>query len=117
MNPLVKKISLLAFVISAPLFAAPVDKLQDSFGGTSVNTTLWTVTTSHGTVTESGGTLNLTPNANTGLASLLAKSTSTYSFTGSQAAVKASRVPSSAGNVNAQFSGFLDGRNYVHWCV
>src|SRR5207253_4588177 len=67
------------------------------------------------TASEGGGTLNLAPNANTGAASLLVSSVSTYSLAGSQAAVKVARVPSSAGNVDVQFSLLVDGRNYVQW--
>jgi hypothetical protein len=43
------------------------------------------------------------------------ESASTYASTGSQAAVHAVRMPSSAGNVDAQFSVLLDGSNYVQW--
>src|SRR5205807_559186 len=52
---------------------------------------------------------------NTGLASLLVKSATTYAFTGSEAAVNAVHVPSSGGNVDAQFSVWLDGNNFVEW--
>ena len=68
-----------------------------------------------GTASASGTTLDLVPNANTGTASILVSSTATYSLAGSEASVNVSRVPSSAGGVDAQFSLFLDRLNYLQW--
>lgn len=115
---LVRALSKFTFVglllgISAAAHATAVDRLQDSFGGTTIGSA-WTVTRTAGNVTESGGTLNLTPNANTGTTSLLVKSAATYSLTGSHAAVQVPRVPNT-GNVDAQFSLFLNASNYVQW--
>lgn len=109
------KLFILALLAALPALATPLDKLQDSFGGTTINSALWTASQTAGTASESGATLNLAPNANTGLASILVSSASTYSMTGSQAAVRVSRVPSNAGSVDTQFSVFLDSNNYVQW--
>jgi hypothetical protein len=70
---------------------------------------------SYGTASESGGTLNLVPDANTGSSLILVSSASTYSLAGSQAAVKASSVPSTAGSVDVQFSLLIDNQNYLQW--
>ncbi len=117
MNRPARSLGLLVALVAVPAFATPLDKLQDAFGGSAVDASLWTQIQVHGTVSESGGTLNLTPNANTGAAGLQLESASTYAFTGSQAAVHAVRMPSSAGNVDAQFSVLLDGSNYVQWLL
>ena len=109
------KLAFLVLLSALPAIAAPADRLQDSFTGTSINSALWTVSQTAGTASESGGTLRLAPNANTGTTAILVSSASTYAMTGSQAAVKVSSVPSNAGNVNAQFSVFLNGSNYVQW--
>ena len=98
---------LFVLLLALPAAAIPVDKLQDRFGGTAINSTLWTVTQIQGTASASGTTLDLVPNANTGTASILVSSTATYSLAGSEASVNVSRVPSSAGGVDAQFSLFL----------
>jgi hypothetical protein len=50
----------------------------------------------------------LVPDANTGSSLILVSSASTYSLAGSQAAVKASSVPSTAGSVDVQFSLLID---------
>src|SRR5438445_3499025 len=109
------KLSLFALLLALPAVAAPVDKLQDGFADTSIDMTRWKVSQGQGTASEAGGTLNLAPSANTGAAWILVSSASTYSLRGSQAAVKAARVPSSAGNVDVQYSLLLDGNNYVQW--
>src|SRR5438093_13608228 len=109
------KLSFFALLLALPALAAPVDKLQDGFGATSIDATRWKVSQAQGVASEAGGTLNLTPNANTGAVSILVSSASTYSLAGSRAAVEVSQVPSSAGNVDVQFSLLLDGKNYVQW--
>jgi hypothetical protein len=93
----------------------PVASLTDTFGGTSVDTTKWTVTQNLATVTEASGSLNITPNANTGSAWGYVASVGTYTLVGSSAAVQAVSVVSSGGNVDNQFSLLLDGSNYVQW--
>ncbi len=96
--------------------AAAVGSLKDSFAGTSINSTLWTAVQNQGAASESGGTLNLVPNANTGASSVFVKSNSTYSLTGSMAAIRAATMPNGVGgNVDTQFSLLLDGNNYVQW--
>src|SRR5438093_13744601 len=109
------RLSLFALLVTLPALAAPADKLQDSFGGTSIDRTLWNVSQNLGTATESGGTLNLVPNGYRGGTSIAVSSIATWSLKGSQAAVKAARVPSSVGHVDAQYSLLLDGKNYLQW--
>src|SRR5438067_1488070 len=107
---------LLLGLTSAPLHAQPgsTAALKDSFGGTAIDSALWTTTKNLATATESGGTLNLTPNANTGAAYAFVSSAATYALTGSQVAVKAVTVPNN-GNVDAQLSVQIDSNNYVKW--
>jgi len=107
---------LAALLLVVPAVAAPLDRLQDTFGGASIDASRWTVKLqSYGTASESGGTLNLVPDANTGSSLIIVSSASTYSLAGSQAAVKASSVPSTAGNVDVQFSLLIDSQNYLQW--
>jgi hypothetical protein len=103
-------------LLAVPAIAAPFDKLQDTFGGASIDTSRWTVKLqSYGSASESGGTLNLVPNANTGSSLIIVSSASTWSLAGSQVAVEASSVPSTAGSVDVQFSLLIDNKNYLQW--
>src|SRR5207248_4101420 len=58
--------SLSITITPPPGVTPPVATLVDSFGGTSIDTTKWTVSAAvNGTATERGGTLNLPPRART----------------------------------------------------
>ena len=61
-----------------PSGIAPMSSLVDTLGGTSLGSA-WTLTQqTHGTVAESGGSLNFTPNANVGTAQLIVNSARPY---------------------------------------
>ncbi len=107
--------SLFALFIAIPAVAAPLDKMQDAFNDTSIDGARWSVRQGQGAATESGGTLNLVPNPSSGSVSILVSSASTWALKGSQAAVRAVRVPSSAGNIDLQYSLMIDGNNYLQW--
>jgi hypothetical protein len=84
----------------------PVSTLVDSFAGSSINTSLWTVSQTAGTATEGGGSLNLTPNVGAPNTLVYLTSISQYSLVSSQAKVKLTSVPQ--GNVSTIFSLFKD---------
>src|ERR1700682_4026065 len=93
-----RKCLLVALLLAVPAVAAPLDNLWDTFGGAAIDTSRWTVTLQrYGTASESGGTLNLVPDANTGSSLIIVSSASTYSLAGSPAAVKASSGSHPAG--------------------
>ena len=92
-----------------------IANVADVFTGTSVNTKLWATSQMNGAITESGGTLNLTPNANTGSAALSVYSLKNYSLAGSSVFTKAVGVVDAGGNVDNDFSLLLDGSNYIKW--
>jgi hypothetical protein len=93
---------------------SPVSTLQDTFGGTSIGP-LWTITSqSLGSITESGGTLNLAPNANTD--SILSMvSANQYTLANSGAFVQVPQVVASGGSAINGFTLLNDTYNSLDW--
>jgi hypothetical protein len=94
----------------------PVSALTDAFSGTALDTTKWMIVDNlDGTISESGGSLNLAPNANDGTTQLSVQSTATYSLIGSSAAVKVPSVVNMGCNVNNRLMVIKDNANGVEW--
>ena len=91
----------------------PVAQLTDSFAGTAVDSTKWSVTQTSGAVMVGGGTLNLAPNANVGGTQLIVQSIGRYNFANSSAYVKAANVVDGAGNVDESFGIVASPGNYL----
>ena len=89
--------------------------LSDAFNGTAIDSSLWNVSAVGGVIAEGGGTLNLTPNANTGTAQLAVSSKGSYSLSSAAAYVKVPAVVTNSSAVNEDFALMLDGNNYVEW--
>lgn len=76
-----------------------VAQLSDPFSGTSIDPR-WSVSAVSGTATESGGTLNLSPNAGTGSAQIVVTSTGAFSLASSFAQAQITSVVNAGCNVN-----------------
>ena len=95
-----------------PPAPAPVSTLVDSFAGSSIDPSLWTVTDAvNATASDGGGSLNLAPNANSATTRIAVDSNATYALTGSAAAVKVPKVVSAGCGVNNVFTLRLDAAN------
>jgi hypothetical protein len=82
----------------------PVATLIDSFGGTAIDATKWTVAVAvNATATEGGGTLNLAPRGRTDNARVSVESNARYSLAGSVASVQVPQVVSGRCGVNNRF--------------
>lgn len=93
-----------------------VATLSDSFAGSSIDSTKWTTTTqSGGSITEGGGFLHLTPNANSGATQLSIQSNNLYSLVGSSAYVQVAQVVNSSAPVDNNFALVQDPSNAVAW--
>src|SRR5207249_4242263 len=66
----------------------PVSTLVDSFGGNSINSSLWSVSAVAGTAVERAGSLRLSPNNWTASSQIAVDSKAAYSLIGSGASVK-----------------------------
>jgi RHS repeat-associated protein len=107
-------LSVVSFALPAVAQLSPVSTLQDTFGGTSIGP-LWTITSQvQGSITESGGTLNLAPNANTD--SILSMvSASQYTLANSGAFVQVPQVVASGGFATNGFTLLNDTYNSLDW--
>jgi hypothetical protein len=94
-----------------PNVTPKVSSLVDSFGGTAIDTSRWTVTAINGSATESGGTLNLRPAAYNGSVGLTVGSAAQYDFTASSATVQVPQAVSMRCGVNNRFLLKRDGAN------
>jgi hypothetical protein len=89
-----------------------VATLVDSFGGSRIDPSLWTVTSAiGGTASESNGALRLAPSAWNSSSQIAVDSRAVYSLTGSSASVKVPGVVSAGCGVNSRFVLRLDNRN------
>jgi RHS repeat-associated protein len=99
----------------APAGVPLLSTLSDTFGGTSLGAN-WTIEVQQqGTITQSGGSLNLAPNANASAAGLGVSSARPYTLTGSAGLVQAKQVVSSGGGVENRFDLQIDGSNILEW--
>lgn len=98
-----------------PNASPPVASLSDSFGGANLDTTKWTIPVQQGgTVTQGGGSLNLSPSPNVGTTQLLLSSVGTYSLSSSAGYVKVPAVLN-AGSLDEDYTLFLDINNALQW--
>ena len=67
------------------------------------------------TITESGGSINLSPAPGNGGSQALVESIGTYELTNSSASVQILSVVSATGNVNTVFTVQLDWNNQLNW--
>ena len=93
----------------------PASSVQELFANGGINEDRWLVSTHEGTASASGGSLRLTPDANTGNAIVAVASANLYSLIGSAVHTKAPGVVSSSGNVRQEFALRLDAKNYLEW--
>jgi hypothetical protein len=97
-----------------PSGSAPVSTLVDSFAGSFIDASLWTVSAAFaGTASEDGGSLNLAPDANSATTRIAVDSNSTYALTESSAWVRVPSVVSSGCGVNNRFALKVDVSNSV----
>ena len=104
--------SLSITITAPPGVTPPVATLVDSFGGTAIDATKWTVTAAvNGTASESAGTLNLAPRARTDNVLIRVDSNAKYALTGSVATVQVPQVVSGRCGVNNRFQLRYDAGN------
>jgi hypothetical protein len=99
--------------------AAPklVATLVDSFGGSSIDSSLWSVSTYQGSATERDGALLLAPYSYSSWSQMAVESRGTYALTGSSATVRVPSVVSQACGANNRFLLKSDARNSVGFWV
>jgi hypothetical protein len=95
----------------------PVATLVDSFGGSSIDPSLWTVSAFQGTATESSGALRLAPNAYSASSQIAVDSKSTFALTGSSATVRVPGVVYQGCGANNRFDLRMDSANSVGFWV
>jgi hypothetical protein len=91
----------------------PTSSLADSFGGTSISTSLWSVGQINGVASENG-TLGLSPNANSSSSSVYVLSTAHYTFNSSSLAARCAGVLNS-GSLDQRMDVYLDGTHTLTW--
>lgn len=95
-----------------------VASLVDSFGGTQIDPTRWTIKYAvNGTATEGNGTLNLAPAARNGSVQITVDSNAQYDLTASSATVQVPQVVNQNCSVNNRFLLKSDGANSLGWWV
>ena len=91
-----------------------MSSLVDTLGGAALGSNWTILQQTQGAISEGGGSLNLSPNANTGSSQLNVVSARPYNLTGSAALVNAKQVVAN-GNVDNQFSVRIDASNELGW--
>ena len=94
----------------------PISALADRFGGSAVETSLWTITAqTGGTITEAGGVLALSPNANIGTAQLAVSSNARFGLPGSSISVQVPSVVNMGCGVNNSLRVRANSQNELEW--
>lgn len=91
--------------------------VQDSFDDGSIDSARWSASQTNGTVTESGGTLNMTPAASNGSVSLSLNSIETKSLLDSMIFAEVPQVVGSGGSVGQRLEAKKDGSNKISWIL
>jgi hypothetical protein len=100
-----------------PTFFAASRALSYATINTAVDPTLWFTSLVDGTgsITESGGTMNLSPAPNNGNSQQIVQSLNKHDLTKSSSEVKVTSVVSAAGHVNQIFTLQVDWNNQLNW--